>query len=306
MSIPAKTIHEDEFFYGHKACAGCGGSLAVRIALKVLGERSVAVLPAGCMSAVGFNFPQLCFGNNAIISTFAGTASMLTGIEAGLRAQGITDFHAVGFAGDGGTADIGIQALSGAIDRNDDILYICYDNEAYMNTGIQKSSLTPFGARTTTTPAGKHIRGNLRPKKNMFEIVAAHGIPYAATASIGYLPDFIRKVEKASKIRGTKYIHIIAPCPTGWGIATEDTVEIAKEVVDCGLWYLAEYKNGEFTLNHQPKEFAEVKAYLKKQSRFQHLTDEDVETIRRSRDAKWRSIRRSFNIGSLKGGDHHE
>ena len=150
MSIPAKTIHEDEFFYGHKACAGCGGSLAVRIALKVLGERSVAVLPAGCMSAVGFNFPQLCFGNNAIISTFAGTASMLTGIEAGLRAQGITDFHAVGFAGDGGTADIGIQALSGAIDRNDDILYICYDNEAYMNTGIQKSSLTPFGARTTT------------------------------------------------------------------------------------------------------------------------------------------------------------
>ena len=245
MSIPAKTIHEDEFFYGHKACAGCGGSLAVRIALKVLGERSVAVLPAGCMSAVGFNFPQLCFGNNAIISTFAGTASMLTGIEAGLRAQGITDFHAVGFAGDGGTADIGIQALSGAIDRNDDILYICYDNEAYMNTGIQKSSLTPFGARTTTTPAGKHIRGNLRPKKNMFEIVAAHGIPYAATASIGYLPDFIRKVEKASKIRGTKYIHIIAPCPTGWGIATEDTVEIAKEVVDCGLWYLAEYENGE-------------------------------------------------------------
>ena len=231
---------------------------------------------------------------------------MLTGIEAGLRAQGITDFHAVGFAGDGGTADIGIQALSGAIDRNDDILYICYDNEAYMNTGIQKSSLTPFGARTTTTPAGKHIRGNLRPKKNMFEIVAAHGIPYAATASIGYLPDFIRKVEKASKIRGTKYIHIIAPCPTGWGIATEDTVEIAKEVVDCGLWYLAEYENGEFTLNHQPKEFADVKAYLKKQSRFQHLTDEDVETIRRSRDAKWRSIQRNFNIGSLKGGDHHE
>ena len=172
MSLNARTLNEEEFFYGHKACAGCGGSLAVRIALKVLGERSVAVLPAGCMSAVGFNFPQLCFGNNAIISTFAGTASMLTGIEAGLRARGETNYQAVGFAGDGGTADIGIQALSGAIDRNDDILYICYDNEAYMNTGIQKSSLTPFGARTTTTPAGKNIRGNLRPKKNMFEIVA--------------------------------------------------------------------------------------------------------------------------------------
>lgn len=294
MSLNAATLDRDEPFYGHKACAGCGGSLAVRIALKVLGERAVAVLPAGCMSAVGFNFPQLCFGCNAIISTFAGTASMLTGIAAGLRAQGITDFQAVGFAGDGGTADIGIQALSGAIDRNDDILYICYDNEAYMNTGIQKSSLTPFGARTTTTPAGKNVRGNLRPKKNMFEIVAAHGIPYAATASIGYLPDFMRKVEHASKIRGTKYIHVIAPCPTGWGIPTDETVSIAKEVVDCGLWILAEYENGNFTLSYRPKEFSDVRSYLKKQSRFSHLRDGDVETIIRSRDAKWEAIRKNF------------
>ena len=296
MSKPlnAKTISRDEFFYGHKACAGCGGSLAVRIALKTLGKNAVAVLPAGCMSAVGFNFPQLCFANNAIISTFAGTASMLTGVEAGLRAQGIKDFTAVGFAGDGGTADIGIQALSGAIDRNDDIIYICYDNEAYMNTGIQKSSLTSFGAKTTTTPAGKNIRGNLRPKKNMFEIVAAHGIPYAATASVGYLNDFINKVHKASTIRGTKYIHIIAPCPTGWGIETDETVEIAKEVVDNGLWYLAEYENGEFTLNHKPKEFTDIKAYLKKQGRFRHLTDEDIEYIEESRDKKWEYINKNF------------
>ena len=296
MSLSAKTLREDEFFYGHKACAGCGGSLAVRIALKVLGERAIAVLPAGCMSAVGFNFPQLCFGNNAIISTFAGTASMLTGIEAGLRAQGITDFQAVGFAGDGGTADIGLQALSGAIDRNDDILYICYDNEAYMNTGVQKSSLTPFGAKTTTTPAGKNIHGNLRQKKNMFEIVAAHGIPYAATASIGYLDDFIRKVEKALKIKGTKYIHIIAPCPTGWGIATDETVEIAKEVVDSGLWYLAEYENGEFTLNRRPKAFSDVGAYLRKQGRFSHLTEEDIHIIEQSRDAKWEYIDKNFKL----------
>ena len=294
MSLNARTLNEEEFFFGHKACAGCGGSLAVRIALKVLGERSVAVLPAGCMSAVGFNFPQLCFGNNAIISTFAGTASMLTGIEAGLRARGETNYQAVGFAGDGGTADIGIQALSGAIDRNDDILYICYDNEAYMNTGIQKSSLTPFGARTTTTPAGKNIRGNLRPKKNMFEIVAAHGIPYAATASIGYLNDFIAKVEKASKIRGTKYIHIIAPCPTGWGIATDETVEVARQVVDCGLWYLAEYENGNFTLTHQPKQLADPADYLKRQARFRHLTEEDIELIRQSRDLKWEQIRKNY------------
>ncbi len=296
MTVSAKTISETELFYGHKACAGCGGSLAVRIALKVLGENSIAVIPAGCMSAVGFNYPQLCFGCNAIISTFAGTASMLTGVEAGLRAQGVTDFHAVGFAGDGGTADIGIQALSGAIDRNDDILYICYDNEAYMNTGIQKSSLTPFGAKTTTTPAGNNIRGNVRPKKNMFEIVAAHGISYAATASVGYLPDFMRKVEKAKNIKGTKYIHILAPCPTGWGVAANETIEAAKEVVDCGLWYLAEYENSEFTLNHKPKEFTDISHYLKRQGRFKHLTDEDIDTITAARDKKWEYIYKHFII----------
>lgn len=295
MAVNVKTISDDELFYGHKACAGCGGSLAVRIALKILGRRSVAVLPAGCMSAVGFNFPQLSFANNAIISTFAGTASMMTGIQAGLKALGKTDFQVVGFAGDGGTADIGIQALSGAIDRNDDILYICYDNEAYMNTGIQKSSLTPFGARTTTTPVGSVFKGNLHNKKNMFEIVAAHGITYAATASIGYLPDFMKKVEKAASIRGTKYIHIIAPCPTGWGIKTEDCVEIAKEVVDCGLWYLAEFENGEYKLNRKIKEFSDVATYIKKQGRFKHLSDEDIQLIEASRDKKWNYLNKYFN-----------
>jgi len=294
MGVTAKDLCAEEFFYGHKACAGCGGSLAVRNALKVLGKNAVAVLPAGCMSAVGFNFPQLCFGNNAIISTFAGTASMLTGIEAGFRARGITDFTAVGFAGDGGTADIGIQALSGAIDRNDNIIYICYDNEAYMNTGIQKSGLTPFGAKTTTTPAGKNIHGNIRPKKNMFEIAAAHDIPYAATATVGYMNDFLDKVKKASQIKGTKYIHVIAPCPTGWGIPVSDTVEAAREIADCGLWYLAEYENGEFTLNRDPKEFTDVAAYLKKQGRFKHLTDEDIALIVRSRDEKWEKIRKNW------------
>jgi pyruvate ferredoxin oxidoreductase beta subunit len=296
MANIADSISRDEYFYGHKACAGCGGSLAVRAALKVLGQNAVSVLPAGCMSAVGFNFPQLCFSNNSIISTFAGTASMLTGVEAGLRARGIKDFTAVGFAGDGGTADIGIQALSGAIDRNDNIIYICYDNEAYMNTGIQKSGLTPFGAKTTTTPAGKNIHGNIRPKKNMFEIAAAHDIPYAATASVGYITDFIKKVQKASQIQGTKYIHVIAPCPTGWGVPVDETIEIAKEVVDCGLWYLAEYENGEFKLNHKPKEFTSVENYLKKQGRFKHLTDEDISIITASRDKKWENINKNFQL----------
>ena len=252
MAVNAKNITDDEFFFGHKACAGCGGSLAVRAALKVLGPNAVCALPAGCMSAV------------------------------------------VGFAGDGGTADIGIQALSGAIDRNDDVLYICYDNEAYMNTGIQKSSLTPFGAKTTTTPAGSNMRGCLTQKKNMFEIVAAHGIPYAATASIGYLNDFMRKVEHAASIRGTKYIHVMAPCPTGWGCGVDETVDISKDIVDCGLWYLAEYEGGAFKLNRNPREFASVEAYLRRQGRFKALTDEDVASVVAARDAKWEVMRRDW------------
>lgn len=295
MAVTVKNISDDELFFGHKACGGCGGALAVRGALKVLGRRSVAVVPAGCMSAVAFNYPQLCFANNAIISTFAGTASMMTGIEAGLRALGKKDFQVVGFAGDGGTGDIGIQALSGAIERNDNVLYICYDNEAYMNTGIQKSTLTPFGARTTTTPVGSKVQGNRSFKKNMFEIVAAHGITYAATASVGYLPDFLNKVEKASKIQGIKYIHVIAPCPTGWGIKTEDCIEVAKEVVDCGLWYLAEFENGEFKLNKRPKEFTRIDSYIKRQGRFKHMTDEDIENVVKARDQKWNFINKYFN-----------
>ena len=293
MTVNARTITNDEFFFGHKACAGCGGALVVRHVLKVLGPHAVAALPAGCMSAVGFNFPQLAFSNNAMITPFAATASVLSGIQIGLRAQGKLpeDCTVVGFAGDGGTADIGIQALSGAIDRNEDILYICYDNEAYMNTGIQKSSLTPFGARTTTTPAGANVHGCLTDKKSMFEIVAAHGIPYAATASIGYLPDLLRKVEKARDIRGTRYLHVIAPCPTGWGCGTDETVELAKEVVDCGLWYLAEYEDGEFTLNRDPKEFTSVEHYLRRQSRFRALTDDEVKLVEQGRDATWERLR---------------
>lgn len=294
--VTPKTITDQEFFYGHKACPGCGGSLAVRLALKVLGERTYTVLPAGCMSAVGFIYPQMAFFNNAMISTFAGTASMLSGVAAGARALGVKDFHAVAFAGDGGTADIGLQALSGAIDRNEKLIYICYDNEAYMNTGVQKSGLTPYGASTTTTPAGEHGIGTVTTKKNMFEIVAAHGIAYAATASTGYLQDYMDKVKKASEVDGTSYIHVYAPCPTGWGCATDATVDLGREVVDSGLWYLAEYENDEFTLNRKPKEFSSVEAYLKKQGRFKHLQEADLANIVEWRDQVWEKINRNWNV----------
>ena len=289
------SITDKEYFYGHKGCSGCGCALAVRLALKVLGERTYAILPAGCMSAVGFIFPQMAFVNNAIISTFPGAASMASGIAVAAKALKQKDFHTVVFAGDGGTADIGIQALSGTIDRDDKVIYICYDNEAYMNTGIQKSSLTPFGTKTTTTPAGDNIHGSLTHKKNMFEIVAAHGIKYAATASIGYYQDFMDKVQKASQVDGASYIHVAASCPTGWGTPTHTSVEIMKEVVDCGLWYLAEFEDGEFKLNKNPKEFGSVDKYLKQQGRFKHLDDNDIEEIVRHRDQKWEYMRKKWN-----------
>lgn len=171
-----------------------------------------------------------------------------------------------------------------------------------MNTGIQKSSLTPFGAKTTTTPAGKNAHGCLTQKKNVFEIIAAHGLPYAATASVGYMNDFLKKLERAKGIHGTRFIHVIAPCPTGWGAPESKMVDLARDVVDCGLWYLAEYEGeqvsgvpgGKFTLNRKPREFASVRDYLKSQGRFRALSDEEISLVERSRDAKWEMIERDW------------
>jgi len=291
----SKNLSNKEYFYGHKACPGCGGSLAVRLALKALGDNTLTVLPANCMSAVSFIYPQMAFTGNAMISPFASTASMLSGVAAGAKARGMEDYHVIGFAGDGGTADIGLQALSGAIDRNDPVIYVCYDNEAYMNTGIQKSGLTPVGATTTTSPAGKNESGEIRPKKSMFEIVAAHNIEYAATCSVGYPRDYIKKIEKASRVKGATYIHVYAPCPTGWGHPTDQTIALAKEAVDCGLWYLAEYEKGDFKLNKRPKKFADVGGHLKKQARFRHLSDREIQDIEQHRDARWETMTSKWN-----------
>ncbi len=294
MTVSVRDLPNNEYYYGHKACGGCGGSLAVRLALKVFGSRTFAVIPPNCMSTVSMIFPNMAFACNAIIPPFAATGAVMSGILAGARALGIQDFHVVGFAGDGGTVDIGLQSLSGAIDRGDRGVYICYDNEAYMNTGIQKSGLTPYGTKTTTTPAGRNIHGSTRPKKNIFEIIAAHEIPYAATASVGYPEDFLAKLATAKAIDGPSFIHVLAPCPTGWGTETEESIAIGKEAVDCGLWYLAEYRDGRFTLNRNPKQFSPVRDYLAKQSRFAHLQEEDIAHITRQRDLKWGRIRAAW------------
>jgi pyruvate ferredoxin oxidoreductase beta subunit len=292
--LSIRDLKTKEYFFGHKACAGCGGSLAVRLALKVLGDRTFVVFPAGCMAAVGFIYPQMALHINAEISTFPGTASMLSGIAAGAKSLGLKDYQVVGFAGDGGTADIGLQALSGAIDRRDKIIYICYDNEAYMNTGIQKSGLTPFGCKTTTTPVGTTHPGSISHKKNVFDIVTAHDIEYAAVASIGYPLDYINKVNKAMKCSSTSFIHVFASCPTGWGTLPHTAVEIAKEAVDCGLWILTEYESGEYKINKKPTTFSSIETYLKKQGRFKHLTAKEIEHITLYRDHQWKKLEKKL------------
>ena len=201
---------------GHLGCAGCGGTLAMRLALKALGRKTVLVVPACCWSVIDGPAPYSAAGVPLMHTPFASAAAAASGVRAGLDLKGDTTTTVCAWAGDGGTFDIGLQALSAAAERNENILYICYDNEAYMNTGVQRSSATPFGAWTTTTPA-QHVKD--RPKKDLLAIMAAHGIPYAATATVAYPDDLIAKVRKAAAIRGTRFIHLLAPCPPGWKIA---------------------------------------------------------------------------------------
>lgn len=288
--ISIKTLPAPEYFVGHKACGGCGGSLVVRWVLKVLGSRCYAVVPAGCMSAVGFIYPQMAFGVNAMIAPFAATGAVLSGIAAAIRTRDdLKDVHVVGFAGDGATADIGLQSMSGAFDRREKIIYICYDNEAYMNTGVQKSGATPWGARTSTSAEGfRPLLGV--PKKDLLRIAAAHGIPYAATASVGHPADLIRKIQRAAATDGPSFLHVYAPCPTGWGCASEATIELGRSVVSTGLWALAEWDAGVLRINKTPAKFDPIEDYLTPQARFRSLDESDIAAIYRLRDENWRQL----------------
>lgn len=292
--VNIKDLTDKEYLYGHKACPGCGMGIVGRLATKVLGEKTIIALPASCMSTVTTQYPQMNYSVPSLTMAFPGTGAVLSGMSAGLKALGIKDVNVVGFAGDGGTADIGIQALSGAVERGDDFIYICYDNEAYMNTGIQRSGMTPYGATTTTTPSGSVSIGEKHPKKNMFEIMIAHRIPYAATASSSYPTDFMNKVEKARNTKGPAYIHVMAPCPTGWGFASGRTVEIGKMMIECGLWYLAEYEKEKVKMNLVPKTLKPVREYLVSQKRFRHLKEEDIKAIEAYRDKEWELIKRNW------------
>ena len=274
MALNAKTMTNKELFYGHKACPGCGAALAIRLALKVLGERTIAVIPPNCMSTVAFIYPHMPLYVNGMIPPFAGTAAAMSGILAGAKAQGLEDYHVVGFAGDGGTADIGLQALSGMIDRNDKAIFICYDNEAYMNTGGQRSSATTLGATTKTTPTGKK-----EVSKNIDFMLLHTPLVYQATASVGDIKDFKRKVAKAATKDGPCFIHVMSPCPSGWKFPTDQTIQIAKKAIKSGMWLLWEREGGKITINRKPTDFDAIPEYLHSQHRFDRLTDELTERI---------------------------
>jgi len=279
-------VTTDEFLAaGHNFCIGCGEALAIRLACKALGENVIINMATGCDEVCTTPLPVTSWRVPWMHTLFENTAATISGVEAGskiLMKKGKMperDIKYVAMAGDGGTSDIGIQALSGAIERGHDFLYICWDNEAYMNTGIQRSSATPYGASTTTAPAGKLSIGQTTWKKNMAEIAVAHSIPYVATACPSYPFDLMKKVRKGADIEGPAYVHILSVCPTGWRTAPEGTIEVGRLAVETGIFPLYEVENGRYKLNVDRPKLKPVEEYLKPQGRFRHLLDGDIEKI---------------------------
>lgn len=260
--------------HGNSACAGCGLELIMRKTMEVVGEDTIVVIPPGCAALFSGFGKEGGLKIAGVQMNLENTAACAAGIRAALNAQGNTHTTVLGFAGDGGTLDIGLQALSGAFERGDRIMYICYDNEAYMNTGIQGSSATPAGASTTTTPGGKTTT-----KKDLMMIAMAHRIPYAATASLQNLTDLKKKLEKAKNAQGPSLVHIHTPCPTGWRYTPNLSIELARAAVKTGAWILYEYENGKITVNSKLNELEPIDNYIGKQGRFKHLSKEQREEL---------------------------
>jgi pyruvate ferredoxin oxidoreductase beta subunit len=271
------------FLPGHRACAGCGQSAAVRIIMEIAAPNCVATNATGCLEVFSTPHPQTAWGVPWIHSLFENAASVAAGVEAALKKQGkLDDIRVLAFGGDGATLDIGFGPLSGMFERGHDVAYFCMDNEAYMNTGVQRSGSTPFAASTTTSPAGRQSFGEDRPKKDLPAIAAAHGLPYVATASMTLFADLRRKTRKALSVRGPKYVQVHVPCPPGWGYAERLSMEIGQLAVECGLYPLVEWEDGEVVRVRKIKKIP-VDEYLKTQRRFRHLfrTDAGREQIAR-------------------------
>jgi pyruvate/2-oxoacid:ferredoxin oxidoreductase beta subunit len=290
MTQIAYQIPPDEILEpGHLGCGACGATLSMRLALKALGRQTILIVPACCWSVIDGPAPYSASGVPVMHTPFASAAAAASGVRAALDMKGDTETIVCAWAGDGGTFDIGIQALSAAAERNEDIVFVCYDNEAYMNTGVQRSSATPFGAWTTTTP---EKRPKQQQKKDILRILVAHGIPYAATATVAYPDDFLAKFARAREIRGTRFLHLLSPCPPGWKIPSERALEYARLAVASHVFPLVEIEDGRrwrVTVNPpaQPLE-----RYLSGQGRFRQLAadSERVAQVAGAIEERWADI----------------
>jgi pyruvate ferredoxin oxidoreductase beta subunit len=289
---------EQRFVSGHRACQGCAEALAVRMVHSILGRNTIVASATGCMEIISSSYPDTAWTVPWIHVAFENSAAVASGVEAGLQMlmkKGRIPrrrIQVVGMGGDGATADIGLQALSGAMERGHDMIYVCYDNEAYMNTGIQRSSSTPYGASTTTSPSGSLSIGQTTWKKNVPMIMAAHGIGYVATASPSYPFDLADKVRKAAKLRGPAYLHIYSCCPTGWRMAPELAVQIGRLAVETGAFPLFEIDRGVLRITHPTPKLRALKDYLKPQGRFRHLDEATVAEIERRVAEEYRKLER--------------
>jgi pyruvate/2-oxoacid:ferredoxin oxidoreductase beta subunit len=279
---------------GISACIGCNVELTLRTVIRVLGPNTILAIPPGCMGGVGVVGWNKESGAEipVFFPLLDNTASMLAGIKAHYKKRG-KDVNVVAFAGDGATVDAGFQCLSGAAERGDNIIYVCYDNEGYMNTGYQRSSSTTKGSWTSTTPVGSASKGKLQHKKDFPMIMAMHDIPYIATASPAYIPDLVNKVLKAKNVKeGLAYIHVLNPCLTGWGIKSDKSIEVARLSVQTRFFPLFEVENGKYKINVDVKSPKPLKEYIKEIKKFRHLTDEDIDELQKITDEKWERLKK--------------
>jgi pyruvate ferredoxin oxidoreductase beta subunit len=294
---PLLTSKDENFAPGHRACVGCGEALAIRQVFKAFDRNTIVVNSTGCSEIVASQYPFTSWRIPWIHTLFENASAVVSGIDAGLKVMNRKGTYTnrpklVAQGGDGATADIGLQALSGAMERGHDFTYVCYDNEAYMNTGIQRSSATPFGASTTTSPAGKVSFGQSTQKKNMPAIAVAHNIPYVATACPSYPFDLMAKVKKAMAVEGPAYLHVFAVCPTGWRCAGDLTVRYGRLAVEAGVFPLYEVEGGKYKMTVEVPKLRPIRDYLKGQGRFRHLTEDMIDDIQKQVTKDYQTIKK--------------
>lgn len=316
-AVQSFEIRPNTLASGHRACQGCGEALGARVAIDAAYAKTngkIAVVNAtGCLEVFTCIYPENAWGVPWIHSLFGNAPSVASGVAAGFKISGKEDVRVIAQGGDGSTTDIGFSALSGMFERNDDVLYICYDNQGYMNTGVQRSSATPAFARTATTVPSSTYKGNdMSSGKDVAKIAVAHKIPYVATASIADIKDLERKVQKAIEIKGAKYIHVHVPCPLGWGFHTSQTIKVARMAIDCGLFLLYEAIDGNICSATKVNNKINVVEYLKIQKRFAHLFSKDninsemVEIFQQMADANLAQAEFICNGGVTNSGEKDE